>query len=265
VAALQIAPDAACVPGLTAVAQNRKLSVAVRAAALEGLGQSGESAAKKVIAEAEREGTTAVRAAAILASAQPGGGRAVLFRLTPMLRDPGVEVRVAAIAGLLRSVGDAALDQLYLLFKESDPRPYEAGGRRLARLSSEASAELLGRMLRKDDKRIRQAAAAALAARSDTRARALLEKVKEDGEAEIRVFASAQMDPSQRQQTVSALPAEGQRLYRALLQGTARLAAGDWLLGVLAKADPLSQTEMLGLWLSAAANPSGAVAAARAP
>jgi TonB family protein len=73
--------------------------------------------AGRSLPDIEKEPVTALRAAAIVAWATPERARLALIRLTPMLHDPSVEIRIAAIAGLLQAAGDSSLDQLYLLFK----------------------------------------------------------------------------------------------------------------------------------------------------
>jgi hypothetical protein len=264
VAALRASGEAACAPGLIAVAQSRALPTALRVAAIEALGAISDPAVKKALGELEKEGAVALRAAAIVAAATPGSGRAALFRLTPLLRDPALDVRVAAITGLLRAVGEASLDQLYLVYLEKDARPYEAAAVGLGRLGSEASAALLVRMLHKEDRRVRVAGAAALAARSDTFARKALELVRKDQAAEVRVFAASLMDDNDRHEVVAALTvkgAEATRLYQALAAGSARAAAADWLLANFASAQPTTKLDLLGAWV-AVVGASSRVAAA---
>lgn len=248
--------EVACVPALVAMAGNKKLPVAVRALAIEALGGTGDSAAKGAITAAEQEKSPALRAAAVLAVAQPGGGKAVLFKLTPLLRDPAIDVRIAASVGLVRSVGDQALEQLYLLYKETDPRPYEAVAAALGRLSSQASADMLVRMLRKDDRRARVAAAAALAGRSDAGAQAALQVILKDTDPSVRVFAAVAMGPGERGLALDgvALSDSGMRVFRALAAGggPARVAAASWLAARFSGANPAQQIELLGKWLEGA-------------
>src|SRR5204863_7747929 len=99
-------------------------------------------------------------------------------RLTPFLRDKAVEVRGAASAGMVRAAGDLALDQLYLLGKETDPRPAQWVAAELGQYATAATAEFLGKLLKRDNLDIQIAAAQALAARPDAAARALLDEVK---------------------------------------------------------------------------------------
>ncbi len=190
VAALIAKPDAACDDALLELAANPQLPVTLRARCVEALAAPQTPKARKLLSELEKAVAAPLRAAAIFASARPGGGRPALFRLTPFLRDKDVEVRAAAGAGLLKSVGDGAIDQLYLLFKETDPRPYERTAVELGRLSSPASADLLGRMLRKDAGRIRLAAALALQGRSDAAAKTIFERLTADPHPLIRTLAA---------------------------------------------------------------------------
>lgn len=256
VRALRFSNEAECVPLLSVAAGNKKNPVAVRVAALAILGRSSEKVAKDALDAAMAESSPAIRAAAILASARPGGGRAALFRLTPLLRDSSVEVRAAAAAGLLRATGDAALDQLYLLFKETDVRPFEATAVELGGQSSEATALFLGKLLRRDDKRVRAAAAAALAARSDEYARKILATAVSDADVEVRVYAQTAMDPVARRRLAS-LPS-GRRAYRVLVGAGGRGAALDWLLARFDDLDAAAKVEVLGEWL---AGPAGATVA----
>jgi HEAT repeat protein len=256
VEALRAGAEAACAPALLKVAQSRKLPAVVRAGAIEALGAGADAAARQALVELEKDGPTAVRAAALLAAAQPGGGRSTLLHLTPGLRDPALEVRVAAITGILRAGGDGGLDQLYLLFKETDPRPYEAAAAGLARLSSEKSAGALGRMLRKEDKRIRVAAAAALASRSDGFARTALEAARKDAAIGVVVFASALMSDAERREVVARLAGDpdAPRLYRALVAGSGRRAAAEWLLGKMPQLTPAAKLDLLGAWMAGGAS-----------
>jgi TonB family protein len=250
VAALRSAGEAACAPELTVVVHTASLPLAVRLGAVEALGSIADPAARKVVKDLTKDGPPAVRGAAIIASAPPGGGNAALFRLAPLLHDPALEVRVAAITGLLRAVGEPSLAQFYLLFNEKDPRPYEAAAAGLARLNSEASATLLARMLRKEDPRVRQAAAAALAHRSDSFARKALEPVSKDESPDVRVFASAVLDENDRHEAVAALGPRGADLYRKLVTGSGRAAAVDWLISAFSKAEPLTKVDALGAWIA---------------
>jgi TonB family protein len=262
VSLLRLSGEAACAPALINIVQTPSLPLPLRLAAVEALGAGPDPAGKKVIRDLAANGTpAALKAAAIIASAPPGGGNATLFRLAPMLHDPSLDIRVAVISGLLRGVGEPSVAQFYLLFNEKDARPYEAAAAGLAHLSSEASATLLARMLKKDDARIRQAGAAALAHRTDAFARKALENVRNDAAPEVRVFAASLLDEGQRRDLVAALPATDMpRLYRALVNGSARTAAADWLLTALPKAPPPAKIDLLGTWIAASpAAPSVAI------
>jgi TonB family protein len=253
VAVLRQSGEGACVPGLIAVAEDKAQPVALRVAAVQALGAGADPSARKVLRDLAKDGApAALRAAAIVATSPAGGGNAALFRLAPLLHDPSVEVRTAVITGLLHAVGEPSLTQFYLLFNEKDPRPYEAAAAGLAHLTSEASAALLARMLHKDDVRIRRAAAAALAMRSDGFARKALEAVRGDQNPDVRVFASALLEDSQRRELVAGLTASTADfgpLYHALVGGSARVAAVDWLATTFVKAEPAAKVDLLGAWL----------------
>ena len=62
------------------------------------------------------------------------------------LRDPAPEMRAAAAAGVVRAGGSANLDDLYVLFKDNDPRPALAALRELERVPSDEATKLIARL-----------------------------------------------------------------------------------------------------------------------
>jgi len=192
--------------------------------------------------------SASVRAAALLVSVKRGGGRPEMYRIVEFLHDPSAEVRGAASAGLVRAAGDQALDQLYLLSKEKDARPYELVSAELATFATPATAEFLGKLL-KHGGVSELPAARALAARKDPAARALIEPVlaaaaqNPEARPELRALAlppghadGASLDPQEQQ-------------YRALLLGHHSREAATWLLAHLSTNEPVQAVPLLCDWL----------------
>jgi hypothetical protein len=143
------------------------------------------------------------------------------------------------------------VNQLYLIFKEKDPRPYEAVAAELAHLTSPSTAEVLGKLLKKDDKRIRRAAAAALAARPDPAAQAFLPQLANDPDPEIRslLLLGGTHIPQAEEQMMTVPVAQGRGLFRQMATGPGRATARAWLLTKFLELDNLEQIEVLGEWL----------------
>jgi len=171
--ALGTAAEPDCVPGLIRLLENPKAHPEARAAAARALGpmlDPGPAAAnrpvadmaRKALAAAAKDPSTTVRAAAMLAAVRPGAGRAKVYGLVPFLRDPSPEVRAAAAAGVVRAGGDANLDDLYVVFKDSDARPAEAVAVELGRLQTEESTKFLVRLLKRPQVSVQLLAARAL-------------------------------------------------------------------------------------------------------
>lgn len=178
-----------------------------------------------------------------------------MIRMSGLLRDAAPEIRAAGAAGVLRAGGDAALDQLYLLGRERDPRPLIAVAGELARMSSDASFALLAKLLKRPEKGVRAAAVRALAARQDAPARALVEPIlvaaraNPAEEAAIRelTIPAATSDDLVR---LSADPRLGSVAYRALLRTNHRPEAARWLLSNLEQLSPDDRITVLGDWIA---------------
>lgn len=251
--ALSASPDGECIAVVAALAQDRKAAVPDRIAAITGLGTRDEPEARSVLKELLKETNATVRAAAILAEARPSSGKGAVFRLTALLRDPSLEVRTAAAAALVRAGGEDALTQLFLLFKERDARPYEAVARELATLSGEPSAQMLARFLRKDDRRIQVAGARALARRQDPFAAKTQAALAATADAELRFLAATTLTDADQQRAASST-AEGYAWNdscAALMQGSGKLAAADWILAQFPKLGPETRVDLMGAWLAA--------------
>ena len=180
-----------CRPSLETLAKDGKQPQAVRLSALEILTTSFPGDVRPLVLGLMSDKDAGVRGAATFASVKKGGGRPEMYRLAPLLHDKAVEVRGAASAGIVRAAGDLALDQLYLLARETDPRPARAVAAELGALSSAPSAEFLGHMLKRDNREVQLAAAHALASRTDAAARAELDSVKTSAAAFPELLAIA--------------------------------------------------------------------------
>jgi hypothetical protein len=220
-------------------------------------------AARPVIMAALDDKDPVVRGAALLASVRKGAGRPEMYRLAPLLHDKTVEIRGAASAGMVRAGGDLALEQLYLLSKETDARPGTWVATELALLATPASAEFLGKMLRKNNPPVQVAAARALAGRKDSAARTELDAVKDDARipAEVRLIASgtAPAKPAAIDERTKALAAS--EPLRQLLHANRTSDAATWLLASFQTLEPRAGIEALSAWLArahttAAATPS---------
>ena len=133
--------DGECLQLAIATAKNRSAGREERTLALASLGHSDGAEARAALKDELKDPDPNVPAAAILAEARPGAGKGAVFRLTPLLRDKSVAVRAAAAAALARVGGEAALPQLFLIFKEKDPVVYTTIAPELAALSGQASAK----------------------------------------------------------------------------------------------------------------------------
>jgi hypothetical protein len=98
----------------------------VRADALDTLARVNPAGAHRPAMNALGDKDAHLRAAGAAAFARPGGGRPTLYRLEPLVKDPSVEVRAAAAAGMIRACGDLANDYLAPLLKARDPEPVVA-------------------------------------------------------------------------------------------------------------------------------------------
>lgn len=242
-----------CAQVLATVAADGKLPTNVRAAALQTLGAVAEPAAHALWPALIKETDPTIRAAAVAASARPNGGRPALYRLVPYLRDPSIDVRAAAAAGMVRAAGDLALDQFPGVLKDSDPRVPVAIARELARLHTAASAALLARLAKRDSVDARVAAVQALAARTDAPARAAL--------APIRAAAAKDPRAPQAIRALAAQPAGNADAdaapsadadvasFRALLGDRKHAEAANLLVTQFDRFAPRTIVALLAAWL----------------
>src|SRR5262249_17741174 len=159
--ALSTAGDPACGPGLVKLLLNTKARPEARAAAATALGPVETDEARKALAAMAKEDNpvAAVRAAAMLAQIKPGAGRRPVMAMERCLRDPAPEMRAAAAAGVVRAGGSANLDDLYVLFKDNDPRPSLAALHELERVPSQEATTLIARLARRPQLEVQKLAA----------------------------------------------------------------------------------------------------------
>ena len=243
--------DGECLTFAIETAKNRAAGRMERTLALSSLGHSDSALAKATVKEVLKDPDPNVQAAAILAEARPGAGKSAVFRLTPLLRDKSVIVRAAAATALVRVGGEEALPQLFLIFKEKDPTVYTAVAAELAGLSASASAEMLARFLRKDSPAIKVAAARAVASRRDDHAAKLQAVLAGSTNPELQLLSGSALDKDKRALATAAPTNEDfATSFSALLHGTGRIVAIDWLLAQWNKVEPGTRVALLGQWLA---------------
>ncbi len=228
IAALFGAMDEKCVAPLVTIANNNAEKTPLRVSALRALGSIESAAAVDALKKQLESTAPAILAAAIEGWSRPERGRKVLFALTPFLKHASPPVRRAAAAGLVRAAGDAAIAQLFLLWKEKTPEAFEGVALELGRLSSAESADFLGKMLKRDDVRVRLAAALALSGRSDAAAKALLVGVKSDASVRVRAAAASVGDEARVLAVIEELkksPADLAWVQETMLTGSGRAIA----------------------------------------
>jgi hypothetical protein len=280
---------AACRAPLETVAKDAKQPSATRLAAFDLLLAHLATEARPLVLALMTDKDPAVRGVATLASVKRGGGRPEMYRLTPLLRDKAVEVRGAASAGMVRAAGDLALDQLYLLAREPDPRPSQLVAAELGRYATPATAEFLGRLLKRENRDIQVAAAQALMARTDSDARALVESIRANPQASFELRQIAAGAPAHAPvalvmiegesapaaavaaptTTVTGAPVAPVTQFQDLLKAGKAHDAVGWVVGHLVSLAPADAVDVLGAWLVrdavAAAGAAPAVEAAGAP
>jgi TonB family protein len=255
--ALATSGEAACAPGLIKLLQDPKAKSDVRSAAATALGPiEDEEATKTLAAAAKDEPNMTVRAAATLAQIRPNAGRAKMMTMVRFLKDPSVEMRAAASAGLVRAGGDSDLNDLYLLFKDTDPRPAEATIRELERVPTEEATKMIAKLLRRPLVPVQKAAAHALVTRRAKSAFPALKPMLEgQTDPEMHGLALVAADDAMLVKLTED-PKMGIWVYRALLARGERDRAADWLLAHLSVLLPQNQADALVDWLSTADAPT---------
>jgi hypothetical protein len=208
----------------------------------------------------------AVRGAALLASVRKGAGRPEMYRLAPLLHDKTVEVRGAASAGMVRAGGDMALEQLYLLGRETDPRPGTWVASELAQMSTASSAEFLGKMVRRSNPVVQAAAARALLARKDAAARTEWDTVKADARVPSDVRAIGVKAAVEASPVAATPPPRGAaEPVRQLLKDNRHKEASGWIVERLASLEPRDAIDVLQTWLTRPPAAAATANPARAP
>lgn len=244
-----------CLAALRARIEDPAVPSVVRADMLRTLAAVDPAGAHRLLTLSLSDSDGEMRAAAAAAIARPDGGRPVLYRLEPLLRDPVPGVRAAAAAGLVRATGGLSFDYLRPLFKQGDVSSLVALASELGRQSSPASADLLAKMLKRNEQPLRRAVMEALAARQDAPARALLrplvQAVKKDmrasSESRILAYSNADLDELR---PFSRDPALGPILYRTLLRAERHDEAIDWLVAAFDRLPPETVVDAFAAWLA---------------
>jgi len=270
--ALARAGEAACAPGLIALLTNPKARLEARVAAAVALGPIATDETKKALNEATKEGPSTLRAAALLAATRPGSGRGRVFALVTPLRDPSPELRAAAAAGIVRAGGNSNLDDLYVIFKDNDPRPATAVAQELDNLRTPEATALLVRLLKRPHVAVQLAAARALIHRGarDTFA-SLKPFLDAKADADLRGLALVSAEPSTLDNLAKLVDASetadakltrlALSTYHARLARAERAPAGDLLVGAIGKLPPADQANAMVDWLAANAAATAAAAA----
>ena len=260
--ALATAKDPACAPGLLTLLANTKARPEARAAAVVALASIDNDEARKAIATAAKEDNpAAVRAAALLAQIKPKAGRPKVIAMEKYLRDPAPELRAAAAAGVVRAGGSANLDDLYVLFKDNDPRPALAALRELADVPGEEATKLIARLAKRPQLPVQKAAAELLVRRKAVDYYATLKSYLDPkSDPELRSLALVGADEPELQ-AAAIDPKLGSGMFRARLARGERGQAVDWFLAYGTALPPPVQADVMIEWLAAVdtAQPTAAV------
>ena len=264
-AALATSSDPACVPGLAKVLLNDNANAETRVSAATGLGAIDDPGAKKALADATKVDNATVRAAAMLAQIRPGAGRPKVIAMEAFLRDPVPDIRAAAAAGVVRAGGDTNLADLYVLFKDNDPRPALAALRELERLQTEEATKLIARLVRRPQPAVEKLAAQILVRRN---ARdhyiALKPYLDPKADAELRALALVAADEPMLQ-AAAVDPKLGVGVFRARLARNEKDQAVDWFLSHHNRLSVADRAAAMAEWLTVAgsAAPVGPTAAVK--
>jgi len=243
-----------CVADLGDLYKLDALPVAVRAEILKTLAVVSPASARRPALNALGESDAHLRAAGATAFARPGSGRPTLYRLQPLVKDPSVDVRAAAAAGLVRAAGDLANDFVLPLVKAREVQPVLAMTPELGKETSAGSLDLLAKIQKRAEPELRMPVLAALSERSDQAGRALFQTaaatVKKDpyASAEARRIVYANADVKELQPLMTD-PALGLLGFKALLRAQRHAEAMDWLVTQFDRLQPEVLIDALGAWL----------------
>jgi HEAT repeat protein len=246
--ALKSAGEIDCAPGLIRLLQNSKARPDARVAAAIALGPIIDEAAHKAVATAAKEdASAAVRGAAMLAGIRPGAGRGKVVAMVPFLRDPAPDIRAAAAGGIVRAGGDTDLADLYVLFKDSDPRAAESVARELDRVRTDEATKFLVRLLKRPFPSVQTLAAQMLIKRRAVSSLSALKPLLDPAtDPALRQIALVAADAPA---LAAADPKLGLAVYRAYLGRGERDLAGNWWVSHAAALPPSDQTGALLDWI----------------
>jgi hypothetical protein len=258
-------PGGPCLATLAAIVDDEAAPKPLRASALRTYALLDAAGARKRVLALLADPSPELRAAAATAVAKPGGGRPMLYRLEPMLKDSSNEVRAAVAASLVRSCGELSFDYLRPLFKNNDDRPIAAMIEPLGGLSSPESIELLEKIQKRANPEMKVRILRALAGRKDERGRAMFKPLADAAKKspytsnELRAFllGAGSLDELM---PLARDPHLGVLAYKAMLGAHRYREAADWLVFNFDRVSPEVLGDAFGAWL---ANPPTSVASAR--
>jgi HEAT repeat protein len=261
--ALAASGETACVAGLVKMLQNTKLKAEARAAAATALGPIDDDAAKSALSAAvKEEPNVAVKAAAALAQVRPNAGRGKMLGIVGLLREPSIEMRTAGSAGVVRAGGDSDFDDLYMLFRDTDPRPAEATLRELENVRGEEATKMIAKLMHRPLVPVQRAAARLLIKRRARSTFPSFASFLESSDPELRGMGLVAADDA-KLTSQAADPKMGIWVYRALLARGERDRAADWLLAALPTLQPVGQAEAMVDWITSADPPTATASKGR--
>jgi hypothetical protein len=262
--ALATSSETACVAGLVKLLENPKSKTEARVAAVTALGPVDDDAAKAAVANATKDDNVGVRAAASLAQIRPNAGRAKMLAMVHLLKEPAIELRTAGSAGVVRAGGDSDFDDLYMLFRDTDPRPAVAVLHELDRVPTDEATKFIAKLMRRPLVAVQRAAGEMLLKRHAKSTfpafKTFLEPPSSD--AEMRGLALVAADDA-KLAALAADPKMGVWVYRALLARGERDRAGDWLLSQVAVMPPAAQADAMVDWIASAETPNATASKAK--
>jgi TonB family protein len=254
--ALATSGETACAPGLVKMLGNGKLKPEARAAAATALGPIDDDAARATLAMAAKdEPNVAVKAAASLAQIRTGAGRAKMLSMVHLLKEPSIEMRSAGSAGVVRAGGDADFDDLYMLFRDTDPRPAEATLRELDGVKGEKATSMIAKLMKRPLVPVQRLAAELLVKRHAKSTFPAFAPFLDSKDAELHGLGLVAADDS-KLAGAGADPKLGIWAYRARLARGERARAADWLLAALPTLAPAQQADAMVDWLASAEPPT---------
>jgi len=263
-------PGGACLATLAALVDDAAAPKPMRASALKTLALLDPTGARKRVLDKLADPAPELRAAAATAIAKPGGGRQMLYRLEPMLKDSSNDVRAAVAASLIRSCGEISFDYVRPLLKSNDDRPIAAMIAPLGELSSPESLELVDKILKRAgaSSGMKEQIVRALASRRDERGRALFKSLADAAKQspytsnELRAFLLGAA-PLEELEPLASDPHLGILAYKAMLRAKHHKQAADWLVVSFDRVSPEVLGDAFGAWLASAPTSLAAVTPAR--